>query len=85
MKEPPKKATRAVLGRTPSAHPARKPGKEARTAPNAMLTTMKGADGTLRMMKLAEKALRPTNLFNRSVTPPPNRSSARAVGPRPSQ
>ena len=50
---PPKKATSAVLGSTPSAQPARKAQNEARVTPNAILTTMKGADGTLRIMKLA--------------------------------
>jgi hypothetical protein len=53
MNDPPKKATSAVFGNTPSAHPARKPGNDALAAPNAMFTTMNGADGTLRIMKLA--------------------------------
>jgi len=41
------------LGRTPSAQPAKKAENDARVAPNAMLTTMNGAEGTFLIMKLA--------------------------------
>src|SRR3712207_9238931 len=85
MNEPPKKATTAVFGSTPSAQPERKLRKRAFETPKAILTTIKGAEGTLRMMKEPTKALRPTNRDSRFSPSPPKRSSERAPTARRSE
>ena len=81
--EVPAKAVRAIFGMMPMAVPAAKSSTRIGVTPAAILTTMKGAEGTSRTTRLARKPLRPIRAMKRSRLSPANIWRVRAPALRP--
>ena len=83
MMEEPAKAVSTIFGTMPMAVPSVKSTTRIGVTPAAMLTTMNGADGTSRTIRLAKKPLRPISRMKRGTPSPENRSSTFAPAARP--